>query len=62
MQVQEKRKVTFTVKLTAKEALALKTMTQNYAGNPDEESEDMRQLRYDLFNALPDFDELYKYQ
>ena len=55
MEVQIKKEVEVILVLSNREAILLKTYVQN--GYEDEEKE-IKDLRRDLFNTLPSFDEL----
>jgi len=56
MKISKEEKVTYTLVLDKKEALLLKSLVQNLIYNVEDEPSDMKELRKNLFNNLPDFD------
>jgi len=60
MNVEIKHRMEITLTLTAKEAIWLKELVQNPQGNPHHEHDRIRDMRFDLFNALPSFPDLHQ--
>lgn len=58
MEAELKKTVLITLKLTQTEAFWLKSLMQNFYGDPEEEPPQSRIMRATLFDALPNFDEL----
>ncbi len=52
MQVSPKTEVTVTLSISAREAKLLMGIVQNPMCEPHEEDREMREFRYDLFNAI----------
>jgi len=60
MNVEIKHGMEITLTLTAKEAIWLKDLVQNPQGHPNHEPNRIRDMRFDLFNALPSFLDLHQ--
>lgn len=60
MNATAKTKMEITLTLTAEEAIWLKGLVQNAQCDPAEESAENSAMRAALFDALPDFEELYR--
>jgi len=61
MEIKVNETVTYELSLNKKEALFLKEMVQNFLGQyPDDESEEVREIRMKFWNGLPSIEELRK--